>query len=84
MTPPDPLPIDAFDRPLAARPTGVIPSLRKYSKIFRASLVERMTYRLDFILGTLLRFLPILTTILLSGRRSSEGRNRIRGIRGGP
>ena len=35
------------------------------TKIFRASLVERMTYRGDFLLGTLLRFLPMLTTILL-------------------
>ena len=34
-------------------------------KIFRASLVERMTYRGDFLLGTLLRFLPMVTTILL-------------------
>jgi ABC-2 type transport system permease protein len=44
---------------------GLISTTRKYSKILRASLVERMTYRLDFILGTLFRFLPILTTILL-------------------
>jgi ABC-2 type transport system permease protein len=33
--------------------------------IFRASLVERMAYRGDFLLGTVLRFLPVLTTILL-------------------
>jgi ABC-2 type transport system permease protein len=39
--------------------------LRKYLNIFRASLVERMAYRSDFLLGTLLRFLPVLTTILL-------------------
>src|SRR5882757_5297912 len=45
--------------------TGFLGTMRKYSKIVRASLVERMTYRLDFILGTLFRFLPILTTILL-------------------
>jgi len=37
----------------------------KYSNIFRASLVERMAYRGDFLLGTVLRFLPVLTTILL-------------------
>jgi ABC-2 type transport system permease protein len=37
----------------------------KYLKIFRASLVERLTYRADFLLGTILRFLPMLTTILL-------------------
>jgi ABC-2 type transport system permease protein len=39
--------------------------LRKYWKILRASLVERMTYRTDFFLSTVLRFLPMLTTILL-------------------
>jgi ABC-2 type transport system permease protein len=39
--------------------------VRKYLNIFRASLVERMTYRGDFLLGTVLRFLPVMTTILL-------------------
>src|SRR5438874_4563689 len=38
---------------------------RKYGKILRASLVERMAYRADFFLSTILRFLPMLTTILL-------------------
>jgi ABC-2 type transport system permease protein len=37
----------------------------KYLNIFRASLVERMAYRGDFLLGTVLRFLPVLTTVLL-------------------
>jgi ABC-2 type transport system permease protein len=36
-----------------------------YLAIFRASFAERMTYRGDFLLGTLLRFLPMVTTILL-------------------
>ncbi|MFO0952317.1 MAG: ABC-2 family transporter protein [Isosphaeraceae bacterium] len=40
-------------------------TVRKYFKIFRASLVERMTYRGDFLVGTILRFLPMITTILL-------------------
>src|SRR4051812_39404629 len=40
-------------------------SLRKYFNIFRASLTERLAYRADFFLSTLLRFLPVLTTILL-------------------
>jgi ABC-2 type transport system permease protein len=40
-------------------------ALRKYSKIFRASLTERLVYRVDFLLATVLRFLPMLTTILL-------------------
>ena len=70
MTPPDPdfaagSALKSFDIPLAQRPVGLVPSFRKYSKIFRASLVERFTYRADFLLGTVLRFLPILTTILL-------------------
>jgi viologen exporter family transport system permease protein len=37
----------------------------KYWAIFRVSFAERMTYRGDFLLGTLLRFLPMVTTILL-------------------
>ncbi|MBY0228096.1 MAG: ABC-2 family transporter protein [Gemmataceae bacterium] len=40
-------------------------SLRKYANICRASLVERLAYRGDFLLGTFLRFLPVLTTVLL-------------------
>lgn len=40
-------------------------ALPKYWRIFRVSLIERMVYRADFLLGTVLRFLPMLTTILL-------------------
>jgi ABC-2 type transport system permease protein len=40
-------------------------AFRKYWNIFRVSLIERLTYRGDFLLGTVLRFLPTLTTILL-------------------
>jgi ABC-2 type transport system permease protein len=58
MTPPDP----SADRPPVR---GVMPTARKYFKILRASLVERMTYRGDFFFGTILRFLPLVTTILL-------------------
>jgi ABC-2 type transport system permease protein len=39
--------------------------LRKYLNIFRVSLVERMAYRGDFLLGSVLRFFPMITTILL-------------------
>jgi ABC-2 type transport system permease protein len=39
--------------------------VRKYLNLFRVSLVERMTYRGDFFLATILRFLPVMTTILL-------------------
>src|SRR3954453_16005012 len=56
---------------------------RKYLNIFRASLVERMAYRGDFLLGTVLRFLPVLTTILLweaifagSGQKELAGFSR--------
>jgi ABC-2 type transport system permease protein len=61
-------------------PRGFVATVRKYTKILRASLVERMTYRADFILGTLFRFLPILTTILLwraiySGASGGQGPN---------
>ncbi len=38
---------------------------RKYWKILSVPLIERMTYRGDFLLGTVLRFLPMITTILL-------------------
>src|SRR5262245_36030762 len=40
-------------------------TLRKYWRIFRASLIERMVYRADFFVSTVLRFLPMVTTILL-------------------
>jgi ABC-2 type transport system permease protein len=40
-------------------------ALRKYLKILRISLTERLVYRADFFLSTFLRFLPLLTTILL-------------------
>jgi ABC-2 type transport system permease protein len=50
---------------MAVAPLGPATSLRKYAKIFRVSLIERMVYRLDFFLGTVLRFLPMVATILL-------------------
>jgi ABC-2 type transport system permease protein len=40
-------------------------SLRKYLNIFRVSLIERMAYRGDFFFGSVLRFFPMITTILL-------------------
>jgi len=54
----------AFDIAVSPGPPVLI-ALRKYGKILRASLVERLAYRADFFLSTLLRFLPMLTTILL-------------------
>src|SRR4051794_10348916 len=73
MTPPDGLATTAPPAP-AGRPApppprppspGLTATARKYAKILRASLVERMTYRGDFLIGTVLRFLPLVTTILL-------------------
>jgi ABC-2 type transport system permease protein len=39
--------------------------LRKYLKILRLSLTERLVYRADFFVATLVRFLPLVTTFLL-------------------
>ena len=39
--------------------------MRKYLKILRISLVERLAYRADFFLTTFFRFLPLITTFLL-------------------
>jgi ABC-2 type transport system permease protein len=46
-----------------ARPLSSV--VRKYGRIFRVSLIERLHYRGDFFFSTILRFLPMLTTILL-------------------
>ncbi|MBV8486656.1 MAG: ABC-2 family transporter protein, partial [Planctomycetaceae bacterium] len=71
---------EPFAAPSGARPVGLVAILSKYSKILQVSLSERMTYRADFLLGTVLRFLPLVTTILLwqavykgSGRSDLEG-----------
>ncbi|NBS88969.1 ABC transporter permease, partial [bacterium] len=39
--------------------------LKKYFNIARLSLKERLTYRGDFLLSSFLRFLPMITSILL-------------------
>ena len=76
------LPFESFNNPTAGPPPGRGPlsTAYKYSNIFRASIKERMAYRGDFLLGTLLRFLPMVTTILLwrsvyasSGQSSQAG-----------
>jgi ABC-2 type transport system permease protein len=43
----------------------MLAALPKYLKIYRVSLTERLVYRADFFLATILRFLPTVTTILL-------------------
>src|SRR3972149_11819484 len=40
-------------------------ALRKYATIFQIALQERLVYRADFFIGTLMRFMPIVTTIFL-------------------
>ena len=37
----------------------------KYFTVFRVALSERLVYRADFFISTFLRFIPIVTTILL-------------------
>jgi ABC-2 type transport system permease protein len=44
---------------------GAFAALRKYGKILRISLVERLVYRADFFVSTIFRFLPLVTTLLL-------------------
>jgi ABC-2 type transport system permease protein len=56
-------------------------SLAKYWAILRVSLSERMTYRSDFLLGTILRFLPMVTTILLwQAIYTSSGKSQLAGF----
>jgi ABC-2 type transport system permease protein len=43
----------------------MFPSLSLYWTVFRISIAERLVYRADFALGTLMRFLPIVTQIFL-------------------
>src|SRR3954470_7949733 len=58
-------------------------SVRKYLKILRISLIERLTYRADFFVTTFFRFLPLVTTFLLweaiyagSGKKEIAGYTR--------
>ncbi|HEV2947044.1 MAG TPA: ABC-2 family transporter protein, partial [Gemmataceae bacterium] len=72
-----PLPDGNPDRPLRV--------LRKYWNICRVSLIERLTYRADFFLATILRFLPMLTTILLwqavyAGAYQTSGQRELSGF----
>ena len=57
-------------------------SFSKYLKIFRVSLTERLVYRADFFLTTVLRFLPLLTTILLwKAIYAGSGEDQLAGYR---
>jgi ABC-2 type transport system permease protein len=50
---------------VSLRVLGPGESVFKYIRILRIALVERMAYRTDFVVSTFLRFLPMVTTILL-------------------
>jgi ABC-2 type transport system permease protein len=70
---------------LAIAPERPLRVLRKYWNICRISLIERLTYRTDFFLATLLRFLPMLTTILLwqavyAGADATSGQRQLSGF----
>jgi len=49
--------------------------VRKYWVVFKVALSERLVYRTDFFIATFLRFIPIITTILL-WRAIYDGANR--------
>lgn len=50
--------------------------MRKYWVVFRVAISERLVYRTDFFIATFLRFIPIVTTILL-WRAIYDGANRV-------
>jgi ABC-2 type transport system permease protein len=70
---------DQTSGPLPFSP-GPFTATRKYGKIFRASLIERLAYRGDFLLGTVLRFLPMVTTILLWKAIYGEDKEELEGF----
>ena len=80
----NPLAVNPPAAPLPVLPApGIVASLRKYAKILRISLVERLVYRADFFVSTVFRFLPLITSFLLweavfasSGRSDIEGFTR--------
>src|ERR1700738_1823092 len=69
----------APDAALALPPPGN--PLKKYWKILRISLVERLVYRADFIVSTVFRFLPLVTSFLLWGAIfAGSGQNSLSGF----
>ena len=52
--------------PIAARlPDGPLARLATWRTILRIAMEERLVYRGDFMLGTLMRFLPVVTQVFL-------------------
>src|SRR5437016_13550197 len=63
-----------------SKPFEPFAGLRKYGKILRISLVERMVYRADFMVSTVFRFLPLVTTLLLwQAIYASSGKDELSG-----
>jgi ABC-2 type transport system permease protein len=81
-SPPVAVDAGAHDAALELAPHTARRKLGKYVSIFSVSLKERMTYRGDFLLGTILRFLPMVTTILLwQAIYVGSGRSELAGFR---
>src|SRR5262245_57656360 len=55
--------IESADAPALSRPS----TLSTWATILRISIEERLVYRGDFALGTLMRFLPLVTAVFLWG-----------------
>ncbi|RME38206.1 MAG: ABC transporter permease [Planctomycetota bacterium] len=57
-------------------------TVRKYGVVFSVALSERLVYRADFFIATFLRFIPMITTVLL-WRAIYEGaqRDEVGGLR---
>jgi len=56
-------------------------AVRKYAVVFKVALAERLVYRGDFFVATFLRFLPIITTILLwRAIYDGAGRDNVGGL----
>ncbi len=56
--------VAAYEPP-PSKPLGLGARLHCWWTIFRIALEERLAYRGDFALGTLMRFLPVITQIFL-------------------
>ncbi len=55
--------------------------MHKYLTVFQISLSERLVYRADFFISTFLRFIPIVTTILLwRAIYDGAGREQVGGL----
>jgi ABC-2 type transport system permease protein len=75
---------ESSQTPVAHTPGSPVLALRKYVRIARVSLIERLAYRGDFFLATILRFLPLVTTILLwravyRGAEATTGQTQLAG-----